>query len=108
MTVFDRLLEKLDKIAPTSFRVVEDNHFPFITYVFPSDRIMRADGKDYYRTVTVDIELYTNGYDHKRVRAIYDAFESLDIAHSPRVSYWIETEKMFKNYWTIELQEDDL
>jgi len=73
---------------------------PFISWIIPDSENFAADGKVYYGTSRVHIELYTDKKDFELEKKVEDVLEHAEIFWEKSEDY-IESEKMYEVLYEI-------
>lgn len=77
------------------FEVEEAVEPPFICWIVPDSENFAADGKVYFKTDNVNIELYTDCKDFELEKRIEDVLEQKEVFWEKTEKY-IESEKMYE------------
>lgn len=98
-----QIIEEMDiPFAYDHFAEGESPDPPFICYLIPSTDNFAADGRVYYKTNEVRIELYTDRKDlsvEEKVTAVLDS-HGIFYAQSET---WIESEKLYEVMFSFEI-----
>ena len=102
-------LTELATVLEQSNIPVAYNHFkdaqtlPFICYIDTSTDNLMADNKVHHKTVTVDIELYTEDKDEQLEQTLEQILNDNELPFNCGGSFYIESEHMYQTIYTIKL-----
>lgn len=78
---------------------------PFITYLYPNTNHFVADGKNYFKKIRVNLELYTDLKDLTVERKVESVLDDASIVYA-KSENWISSEKLYEVLYEFEMKED--
>lgn len=95
----DKLIEMMEKVgipfAYDHFAEGESPDPPFICYLLPGSDNFAADGRVYYKTNVVNIELYTDTKDLSAEQKLEDVLDRHGVFYE-KSETWIDSEKLYE------------
>lgn len=105
----DKLLQIISQIdipsAYDHFAEGESPAPPFICYLIPGSDNFAADGKAYFKTEHVHLELYTDRKDPETEKLVEAVLDSHGVFYD-RTEVWIESEKLYEVLYYFEMEAD--
>lgn len=98
-----QIIEEMDiPFAYDHFAEGESPEPPFICYLIPGTDNFAADGRVYYKTNEVRIELYTDRKDLSVEEKVTAVLDSHGIFYT-QLETWIESEKLYEVLFSFEI-----